>query len=386
MTDHRSLVQLTEQRLHTPWQQKVFTKLMGLQYRIVYRKGAGNGAADALSRAPSSQLAAVSVCQPQWVDEVIASYAGDDHAKELLTELSIDSAAMPNFTLRDGLLCYKSRIWVGHNLQLHSKLISAVHDTALGGHSGISVTYSRLKHLFAWHGMKTAVQNYVSSCDVCQQAKPDRSKLPGLLQPLPVPDSAWSVISMDFIEGLPTSSGYNCILVVVNLFSKYSHFLPLKHPFTAPMVAQVFLSHVYKLYGLPTAIVSDRDKIFTSIFWHELFKLAGVELRMSTAYHPQFDGQTERMNQCLETFLRCFVHACPKQWHNWLDQAEFWYNTSWHSAVCRSPFEVLYGYPPRQFGIAVSPDAPVTDLTTWLADHDLMTEVIASISTGQSNI
>jgi ribonuclease HI len=266
VTDHRSLVQLTEQRLHTPWQQKVFTKLMGLQYRIVYRKGAKNGAADALSRAPAADLAAMSVCQPQWVDEVISSYAGDDHTKELLTKLSLDSSVVPNFSLRDGLLRYKTRIWVGHDIQLQTKLISAVHNTALGGHSGISVTYGRLKHLFAWHGMKTAVQNYVSACVICQQARPDRSRLPGLLQPLPVPDRAWSVVSMDFIEGLPISNGSNCILVVVDLFSKYSHFLPLKHPFTAPRVAQVFMSHVYKLYGLPTAIVSDRDKIFTSLF------------------------------------------------------------------------------------------------------------------------
>lgn len=157
VTDHRSLVQLTEQRLHTPWQQKVFTKLMGLQYRIVYRKGIENGAVDALSRAPPGQLVAVSVSQPQWVEEVILSYDGDDHAKDLLTKLSLDSAAVPNFSLRDGLLHYKSRIWVGQNIELQSKLILAVHDTALGGHSGISVTYSRLKSLFAWRGMKTAV-------------------------------------------------------------------------------------------------------------------------------------------------------------------------------------------------------------------------------------
>jgi hypothetical protein len=233
VTDHRSLVQLTEQRLHTPWQQKVFTKLIGLQYRIVYRCGVENGAADALSRAPTGQLTAISGCQPQWVEEVLLSYDNDDHAKDLLIKLSLDSAAVPNFSLRDGLLRYKSRIWVGQNLALQSKIISAVHDTAVGGHSGISVTYSRLKSLFAWRGMKTTVQRYVSACAVCQQAKPDRTKLPGLLQPLPVPDRAWSVISMDFIEGLPTSSGSNCILVVVDLFSKYSHFLPLKHPFTA---------------------------------------------------------------------------------------------------------------------------------------------------------
>lgn len=165
-------------------------------------------------------------------------------------------------------------------------------------------------------------------------------------------DRAWVVVSMDFIERLPPSGGASCILVVVDLFSKYAQFVSLKHPFTASTVAQNFLSNIYKLHGLPQAIVSDQDKIFTSTFGRELFKLAGVELRLSTAYHPQSDGQTEHTNQCLEIFLRCFVHACPKQWRQWLDQAELWYNTSWHFALNRSPFEILYGYSPRQFGVA----------------------------------
>ena len=150
VTDHRSLVQLTEQRLHTPWQQKVFAKLVGLQYKIVYRKGADNGVADALSRIPSSQLAAVSVCQPQWLADVLSIYAQDVCAREVLTKLSVTPDAVPGFTLRDGLLRYNNRVWVGHHKDLQAKLIAAVHSTAIGGHSGVAVTYRRLKQLFAW--------------------------------------------------------------------------------------------------------------------------------------------------------------------------------------------------------------------------------------------
>lgn len=128
---------------------------------------------------------------------------------------------------------------------------------------------------------------------------------------------------MEFIEGLPTSSGYNCILVVVDKFSKYSHFVKLKHPFSAVQVAQQYMENIYKLHGMPTAIVSDRDKIFTSSFWKELFRLSETTLSMSSAYHPQSDGQTERVNRCIENYLRCFIHACPSQWSQWLNLAEF---------------------------------------------------------------
>jgi hypothetical protein len=161
----------------------------------------------------------------------------------------------------------------------------------VGGHSGILVTIRRLKQFFAWQGMNATVHQFISACSICQQAKPDRSRLPGLLQPIPVPDRAWKVISLDFIEGLPVSGSFNCILVVVDIFSKYAHFLGLKHPFTVASMAKLFLSHVYKHHGMPQAIISDRDHIFTSTLWQELFKLAKVDLRMSTACHPQSDGQ-----------------------------------------------------------------------------------------------
>lgn len=117
--------------------------------------------------------------------------------------------------------------------------------------------------------MKQSVKEFVANCSVCSHAKPDRSRYPGLLQPVQIPSSAWQIISMDFVEGLPTSQSFNCILVVVDKFTKYGHFIPLKHPFSALSVAKLFLTHVYKLHGLPQSIISDRDKIFLSHLWQE---------------------------------------------------------------------------------------------------------------------
>ena len=129
---------------------------------------------------------------------------------------------------------------------------------------------------------------------------------------------------------------------------------------------------MYKLHGLRLSLVSNRDRVFTSKLWQELFSLAGVQLRMSSSYHLQTDGQTERVNQCMETFLRCFVHACPTKWIQWLSLAEFWYNTSCHSALGRSPFEVLYGHSPRHFGLDSASAISVPDLSDWLHEREVM--------------
>ena len=138
--------------------------------------------------------------------------------------------------------------------------------------------------------MKKEIKEFVATCEICQQAKPERVKYPGLLAPLPVPQQAWRDVSMDFIEGLPKSGGYNCILVVVDRFSKYAHFVPLAHPFSASQVATAYMNNVFKLHSMPKSIVSDRDKIFTSHFWRELHKITGTVLEFSSPYHPQTDG------------------------------------------------------------------------------------------------
>lgn len=129
--------------------------------------------------------------------------------------------------------------------------------------------------------LKQTVQAFVAGCQVCQQAKPEHTKLPRLLQPLPVPTKACTVICMDFIEGLPLSGQHNVILVVIDKFTKYAHFVPLRHPFTASTVAQEFMRTVYKLHGLPKIIISDQDRIFTSRLWQELFRLSDTSLHMS---------------------------------------------------------------------------------------------------------
>lgn len=166
------------------------------------------------------------------------------------------------------------------------------------------------------------------------------------------------------------------ILVVVDKFTKYAHFVPLSHPFAALQVAQAYMDHIYKLHGLPQALVSDRDKIFTSAVWQNLLKLSGTHLLMSSSYHPQTDGQIQRLNQCLESFLRCSVSSCPKQWHKWLSTAEFWYNAAYHTALGRLPFEVLYGHSPRHLGITNTSSVIPQDLEEWLNNREVLMDVI----------
>jgi transposase InsO family protein len=175
---------------------------------------------------------------------------------------------------------------------------------------------------------------------------------------------------------LPLLGGYSVILVVVDHFTKYAHIYPLKHPYTASSVGATFLNNVVKLHGLPKSIVSDRDKIFTSNFWTKLFELLNIKLQMSLAYHPQTDGQTERMNQCLEMYLWCVISSTPKQWVKWLPLAEVWYNSSYHSSSKCSPFKALYGSEPSVEAIPEPVLTDNTDLNTTLAERHHFSELL----------
>ncbi|MCI20349.1 retrotransposon protein, partial [Trifolium medium] len=194
--------------------------------------------------------------------------------------------------------------------------------------------------------MKHDVTTYVNNCQICQQTKHPNHLPYGLLQPLPIPKEIWEDISLDFIVGLPSFQSFTTILVVVDRLSKAAHFGMLPTHFTAMKVAELFAIMICKLHGMPKSIVSDRDPIFLSKFWKELFRLSGTKLRMSTTYHPQSDGQTKIMNKALQQFLRSFVHNKPKEWGKYLHWAEWHYNTSVHIATGITPFQLVYGKPP----------------------------------------
>lgn len=150
-TDQKSLVHLNDQRLHTPWQQRVFTKLLGLQYKVVYKQGIQNRVADALSRRTHEEVIchSISVVQPKWCQSICDGYLSDEDAKNLLSKLSLDSTAVPNFSLCDGLIRYKDRIWIGSNVTMQQTVLKAMHSSPVGGHSGFPVTYHRVKQLFS---------------------------------------------------------------------------------------------------------------------------------------------------------------------------------------------------------------------------------------------
>ena len=195
--------------------------------------------------------------------------------------------------------------------------------------------------------MSQYIGQYVSHCDLCLRTKSQRRLPVGELQPLPIPEDRWNTISVDFISELPESGGYDSIMVVVDSVGKRAHFIETVTTVTAAGAANMYLRNVWKLHGLPRKVVSDRGPQFVAEFMRELYRLLGIELASSTAYHPQTDGQTERVNQELEQYLRLFVGERQDDWHGLLPLAEFSYNNHAHSSTQQTPFLLDTGRHPR---------------------------------------
>ncbi|GJY56108.1 putative reverse transcriptase domain-containing protein [Tanacetum coccineum] len=218
------------------------------------------------------------------------------------------------------------------------------HKSKYSIHPGSDKMYQDLKKLYWWPNMKADIATYVSKCLTCAKVKAEHQKPSGLLQQPEIPEWKWEKITMDFISGLPrTPSGYDTIWVIVDRLTKSAHFLPMKKTDSMEKLTQQYLKEIVCRHGVPVSIISDRDSRFASGFWRSLQKALGTDVNMSTAYHPETDGQSERTIQTLEDMLRACVIDFGKRWDRHLPLVEFSYNNSYHASIKAAPFEALYG-------------------------------------------
>ena len=251
----------------------------------------------------------------------------------------------------EGLLRHNNRLYIPCDQGLREELINNCHDDPLAGHFGAAKTQELLSRKYYWNGMTDEVAEYVKSCDVCQRTKSPRHRPYGQLGSLPVTNKPWKELSMDFVTGLPPSKYrgkvYDAILVVVDRFTKMVRYLPTTTTIDAAELAELFYAEIVCRYGTPAGVVSDRGSLFTSAYWSAICYHAKIKRRLSTAFHPQTDGQTERQNQVLEHYLRTFTNAKQSNWSSLLPMAEFAYMNSWHSSIGTTPFFLMYGYHPE---------------------------------------
>ncbi|KAL0433909.1 UNVERIFIED_CONTAM: Transposon Tf2-11 polyprotein [Sesamum latifolium] len=350
-TDNTAVSHFMTQPKLTSRQARWQELLSEFHFVLEYRAGSSNHVADALSRrADLAGLGSVAALASSAVATSVRDRARElllgDSAAQGLVHL-VEQGKARQFWLEDGLLMTKgNRLYVPKGGDLRKSLISECHDTLWADTSG------RGAHLRAGaEGLLLAAD--AGRCrDVCPhlfdlsagQGRP--SEEGWFATPLPIPKRPWESVSMDYISGLPKVGDLGSIIVVVDRLSKYATFIAAPKHVTAEGTAHLFFKHIVKYWGLPRDIVSDRDSRFTGVFWTELFKILGSKLSMSSSYHPQSDGQTERFNSMLEEYLRHFVRGTQKDWVKLLDVAQLCFNAQKSSSTNKSAFEIVTGQQP----------------------------------------
>jgi hypothetical protein len=306
---------------------------------------------------------------PEEIRELFAKGCDSDETlQEVLHAIRVGRTRHPKVQLsqcevRNGYLYYRDRPYVPDDDELYAELTRLCHEIPAAGHPGRARTYQILSRDYYWPGMSSYVRRWVRNCHVCSRTKPSRRGHQGLLQPLPTPDRAWDYITMDFVTYLPKCQGYDAILVVVDRLTKLRHYIPCHTTDGAEEVARLFTKNIFRLHGRPIDIVSDRDAKFMSDFWQHLSRRLKIKSSPSTAYHPETDGQTERLNAILEGHLRSYVSYLQDDWVEWLPLAEFSANSLFSETTGISPFFATYGFRPR---LGVEP----YDQTTMPASRD----------------
>jgi hypothetical protein len=390
ISDHQNLTRFLSTHIMTGRQMRWYQDIATFRMKIHYRKGSENARADAMSRREDymkgepkkgiqllvqnadgtlqvNKIAATSVIDASAIPDEIRKALRNDSLARSVRESPEEHS---EFQERDELLEFEGRTYVPPPIR--EQVLQAHHDGPIRGHPGVTKMVQTVQAQFWFPKMRLAIETYVKKCNICRRTKHDRHLPYGKLQALPVPTQPWQSVAMDFVVKLPSSDDpvtqepYDSILVVTDRFTKFGRFIPYRETWTAEQLARVFVKEVVANHGIPRQLISDRDKLFTSNFWTELIKIVGVKHKLSTAYHPQTDGQTERLNQVLEQYLRCYVNDSQDNWVALLPVAQIAYNQSPTTTTGTSPFYANFGFEPKDISGAMG-ETSENPAATWRA-------------------
>ncbi|KAD5802337.1 hypothetical protein E3N88_13697 [Mikania micrantha] len=346
-TDHKSLQHILDQKMLNMRQRRWVELLNDYDCEIRYHPGKANVVADALSRKERVKPLRVKALGMTIKTSLIPHIK--EAQQQALQAMNYPAEGLKGLDKKlgvktDWVLYFKNRIWVPLFGNSRTIILDEAHKSRYSIHPGADKMYKDLKDFYWWPGMKKHIAEYVGRCLTCLKVKAEHQRPSGLLQQPEIPMWKWEQISMDFITKLPrTSHNHDSIWVIVDRLTKSAHFIPIREDYSMDRFAKLYINEIVSRHGVPISIISDRDSRFTSRFWQTLQNALGTQINMSTAYHPQTDGQTERTNQTLEDMLRSCVIDFGGSWDIHLPLVEFSYNNSYHTSIKCAPFEALYG-------------------------------------------
>ena len=340
-TDNEGLKWLQTQRELNRRQTRWVTYLQTYDFSIEHLAGKLNKTADALSRRPDYLQAALNALT------TVALTANNEFLDKVEKRLDDDPwlqdrKNLEQLTWTGRFWFNQSRLYVPDGMGLREALLAEAHDVE-GGHAGVAKTISTLYRRFWWPGLHRQVKNYVSSCHTCATTKPTNQRPGGLLKPPSIPTRRWQSVATDMVTDLPGMRGYDSVIVFICRLSKYAVLVPCKKTITSAQYADLFYKHVVCPYGVPDELISDRDPRFTAGFWQTFLEKLGTTLKLSTAYHPQTDGASERLNRTWQQYMRTFVGRQPRKWLEYLPVVQAAYNNSSHSMTGFTPNYLQFG-------------------------------------------
>ena len=401
MTDHHSLKYFKTQPQLSGRQSRWKDIISNYDFDIEYIEGKTNVVADGLSRRHDHQhsstiLNHVEVATPIVKVEhrinVVTSLLADIHQSmrddptyQRLLKTNKVKLDAENLHIEKSFLYYKHhRLYIPNDAALRTRILAECHDVPTSGHLGKDKTIEQVKRRFYWPRMDVEITQYVTGCDECQRNKPSQQSKMGLMQPLPIPDRPWQQVSLDLITALPKSkNGNDAIVVFVDKLTKMVHYVATTTNVTAPQLATIFLHEVCRLHGVPDSILSDRDPRFTAHFWKEFWSRVGSKLIMSTAYHPQTDGQTERANRTLEEMLRAYVNWRQSDWDTHLSTLEMAYNNSKQVSTGFSPHYLNFG---QEMRMPIDNDIASSSLITNPESADRIEQLRSDMTVAKKNL